>query len=97
MLAKLFEMCLYSKLVGYCCSTRMQYGFEKGGGCERSISTVVNVVNYFLKRQSDVYIVPLNATAAFDKVNIYGLLSKLIDRRVAFDVIRVLHSWYCSS
>ena len=44
----------------------MQYGFEKGGGCERSISIVVNVVNYFLKRQSDVYIVTLDATAAFD-------------------------------
>ena len=75
----------------------MQFGFEKGGGCERSISTVVNDVNYFLKRQSDVYIVTLDATAAFDRVNIYGLLSKLIDRCVAFDIIRVLHSWYCSS
>ena len=28
-LAKLFEMCLYSKLVGYSGITRMQYGFEK--------------------------------------------------------------------
>ena len=46
-LAKLFEMCLYSKLVGYCGIIGMQYGFEKGGGCERSIPTVVSVVNYF--------------------------------------------------
>ena len=50
-------MCLYSKLVSYCGITGMQYGFEKGGGCERSISTVVNVVNYFLKRQFNIYIV----------------------------------------
>ena len=41
--------------------------------------------------------VTLDATAAFDRVNIYGLLSKLIERGVAFDIIRVLHSWYCSS
>ena len=40
-LAKLFEMCLYTKLVGYCGITGMQDGFEKGGGCERSISTVM--------------------------------------------------------
>ena len=59
--------------------------------------TVVHVVNYFLKRQSDVYIVTLDAIAAFDRVNIYGFLSKLIDRGVAFDIIRVLHSWYCNS
>ena len=32
-LAKLFEMCLYSKLVGYCDITGMQYGFEKGSRC----------------------------------------------------------------
>ena len=50
-----------------------------------------------MKRQSDVYIVTLDATAAFDRVNAYGLLSKLIDRSVAFDIIRVLYSWYCSS
>ena len=37
----------------------------------------------FLKRQSDVYIVTLDAIAAFDRVIIYGLLSKLIDRGVA--------------
>ena len=47
MLAKLFEMCLYSKLVGYCGITGMLNRFEKGDDCERSISTVVNVVNYF--------------------------------------------------
>ena len=34
-----------------------------------------------------MYIVILDATAAFDRVNIYGLLSKLIDRGVAFDII----------
>ena len=50
MLAKLFEMCLYSKLVDYCGITGMQYGFEKRSGCARSISTVVNVVNYFFKK-----------------------------------------------
>ena len=40
-------MCLYSKLVDYFGITGMQYGFEKGGGCERSISTVVNVKLFF--------------------------------------------------
>ena len=39
-LAKLFEICLYSKLIIFCGITGTQYEFEKGGGCERSISTV---------------------------------------------------------
>ena len=33
-LTKLFEMCLYTELVGYCGITGMQFGFEKEGGCE---------------------------------------------------------------
>ena len=49
----------------------MQFRFEKGGDCERSISRVVDVVTYFLKRQSDVYIVTLNLTAAFDRLIIW--------------------------
>ena len=70
---------MYTKLVGYCGITGMQYGFEKGGGCEQNISTVVNVVNYFLKKQSNVYIAIFDAAVAFARVNVYGLLSKLID------------------
>ena len=59
----------------------------------RSLYTVARVVNYFLKRFSDVFIVTLDASAAFDKVNVYGLLTKLIDRDVSFNVVRVLLSW----
>ena len=70
----------------------MQFEFEEGGGCKRRISTVVNAVNYFLKRQSDVYIVTLDSTAAFVRVSIYGLLSKLINRGIAIEIICVLHS-----
>ena len=33
----------------------MQFGCEKGGGCESGVLTVLNVVNYFLKRQTGVY------------------------------------------
>ena len=44
-----------------------------------------------------VFIVTLNASSAFDKVNIYGLMTKLIKRNVPFDVIRTLLSWYTYS
>jgi hypothetical protein len=52
------------------------------------------VVNYYLKRKSDVYVVTLDASSAFDRVNVFGLLTKLIDRNVPFYVIRVLLSWF---
>ena len=68
-----------------------------GGGCEKSLFIASNVVNYFLKRCPDVYIMTLGATVAFDKVNVYGLLGKLLDRKVPFEIVRVLLSWYINS
>ena len=43
------------------------------------------------------FFVTLDASSAFDKVNIYGLMTKLIKRNVPFDVIRTLLSWYTNS
>ena len=75
----------------------LQLGFVTEGGCDKTLYTVFNVVNYFLKKSSDVFIVALNASSAFDKINIYGLMTKLIKRNVPFDVIRTLLSWYTYS
>jgi hypothetical protein len=97
LLSKLFEACIYSKINKYLKVSGLQFGYVKGGGCERSLFTVTNVVNHFIKRNSDVYIVTLDASAAFDKINIFGLLSKLIDRDVPCEIMRVLLSWYSSS
>ena len=61
-----------------CCKLQTdgtQYGFVKEGGCEKCIFAVTNVINYFLKRKSDVFIETLDASAAFDKVNVFGLLT----------------------
>ena len=70
----------------------MQLGFVKEGGCDKFLYTVSNVVNYFLKKSSDVFNVTLDASSMFDKVNLYGLMTKLIKRNVPFDVIRTLLS-----
>ena len=88
---------MYNK-INFCLNVSgLQLGFVKEGGCDKSLYTVSNVVNYFLKKSSDVFIVTLDASSAFDKVNIYGLMTKLIKRNVPFDVIRTLLSWYTNS
>ena len=75
----------------------LQLRFVKEDGCDRSLYTVSNVVNYFLKKSSDVFIITLDASSAFDKVNIYGLMIKLIKREVLFNVIKTLLSFYTNS
>ena len=94
---KLFKICLYNKINGCLNVSGLQLGFVKEGGCDESLCTVSNVDNHFLKKSSDVFIVTLDASLAFDKVNMYGPMTKLIKRNVSFDVIRTLLSWYTNS
>ena len=47
-----------------------------------------------MKKRNNVDIANLNARAAFDKINIYGMLSKLMKLQVNFDIVRLFMSWY---
>ena len=90
-------MCIFRKISCLFDFGGLQLGFVKGGGCEKSLFIVSNVVNYFFKRFSYVYIMTLDATATYNKVNAYGLLGKLLDRKVPFEIVRVSSSWYTNS
>ena len=93
-LSKLFEACLYRKIKDKLSACGLQFGYVSEGGCEKSLHVLSTVVYHFLKERTDVYMVTLNTTAAFDKVNTYGLLSKLLDKSVPLDVVRTLLSWF---
>ena len=69
-ISKIFEMCIFRQINCLFDYGGLLLGFVKGGGCEKSLFIVSNVVNYFLKHCSDLYIMTLDATAAFDKVNV---------------------------
>ena len=73
-----------------------QFGYKQNGGCERAIFYVTSIVNYFKKKHNNVYIATLDASAAFDKINIYGMPSKFIKLQVNFDIVRLFMSWYSS-
>jgi hypothetical protein len=66
-----------------------QFGYKQHDGCESAIFIVNEVVDYFKQRYNSVYIITLDASAAFGRVNIYGVLSKLI-RLYVNDIIRLM-------
>ena len=53
-----------------------------------------NVAKYFTGRNSNVYIVSLDASKAFDRVNHDLLFNKLIQRGAPPCFISVLFNWY---
>ena len=49
-----------------------------------------SVINYFMQHNSKVFVTTLDANAAFDRINIYGMLSKLMKLNVNFSIVRIL-------
>jgi len=53
-------------------------------------------IRFYNKRGSKVYCAFLDASKAFDKVQISGLIAEPIKRQAPVAVIRILVSWYGS-
>ena len=53
------------------------------GGCDKSIFAAQQILNHFVKRKSNEVRMTLHPSAAFNKINVFCLLSKLIDKGIA--------------
>jgi len=93
-ISKLFESVLLGLYSEYLITDPLQYGFKKNSSCNHALFTFVESVKYFTKSGSKVHCAFLDASKAFDKVLINGLLSKLIERKLPFHFISILHNWY---
>ena len=58
----------------------MQFGFKEHSSTTKCTFALTETVNYFRKNKSNVYVMLLDATKAFDKVNYVKLFYQLIDR-----------------
>ena len=93
-ISKLFEAVLLSLYGKYLYSDCLQFGFKKNSGCNDAIFTFIESVKFFNRRNSKVLCTFINASKAFDKVLVNGLLCKLIKRNALVEFIRILYSWF---
>jgi len=93
-LSKLFESVLLGLYSEHLLRDPLQFGFKKGSGCNNALFAFVESVKYFTKSDSKIHCAFLDASKAFDKVLINGLLNKLIDRKIPFHFISLLYNWY---
>ena len=47
----------------------LQFGFTKGGGCDKALLVFQAVVEYFNKHGSTVYVSTLDLTKAYERLN----------------------------
>ena len=94
LLAKLFESCLSNKFSAFMHTSDLQVGFKKHSGCANAIYIVQQLVQYYTKRGSTVYMSALDASKAFDRINHKTLIDKLISRNAPMCFIQIVVNWY---
>lgn len=81
----------YEKLL-YTCDN--QFGFKKGHSTELCIFSFKQILSYYKNHNSPVFVSFLDASKAFDRVNHKKLFSKLLDRGIPGDIVKLLMYWY---
>ena len=93
-ISKMFEYCVLNSFEYFLSSNQLQFGFKKNSNCSRAIFVLSQVVDYFVKRKSNVFLASLDATKAFDRVNHVKLFHKLIDKGLPGKLIKLIIDWY---
>jgi len=93
-ISKLFEAILLVVYENSLYSDPLQFGFKKNTSCSHALFGFTEAVNYYRKRGNKVFCAFLDASKAFDKVLLNGLLAKLIKRNVPLPLVRVLYNWF---
>ena len=92
--SKVFEHIILLRLEEYLCTTDNQFGFMSGHSTGLCIYTLSELIEYFKSRSTSVYVAFLDASKAFDKISLWTLFRKLLDRNVPMYLIKVLCYWY---
>ena len=93
-ISKLFEYVMLGKYSSLFKTDSLQFGFQNGVGCSDALFTVKSVVDHYTKNGCTVSVSALDISKAFDRVSLYALFSKLMERKFPKQVILVLLSWY---
>jgi hypothetical protein len=72
----------------------MQFGFKSKHSTIMCTAVYLEIISYYLNRNSNVYSCLLDASKAFDRVNYGKLFRILIDRNLPFCIIRCIKDSY---
>ena len=73
-------------------TTENQFGFKQGVGCSHAIYTVRNIISSATNKGTTVNLCAIDLSKAFDKVNHYALLIKIMKRKVPVVILELLEN-----
>ena len=87
-------MAIIDKFSSYFESSDHQFGFKKNLVCREAIFSVRNVVENCISNGSTVGVCALDLSKAFDRMNHYALIAKLMIRNFPVQIIAILENWF---
>ena len=92
--SKIFEKVMLNRYIDLLYTSCNQFGFKRKLGTDMCIYTFKQVIEYYKSFNNPVYVAFMDASKAFDKINHFHLLVKLLDRGIPIIVIRCLYYWF---
>jgi retron-type reverse transcriptase len=93
-ISKLFEAAVSEKFYDYFLTSDSQFGFKQHLSCSHVIYSVKNVVDQCVANGSTVNVCSLDLSKAFDIMNHYILLTKLIRRNLPLVLLNIMELWF---
>ena len=88
LISKLFDNCIISSNSYIFESDNLQYAYKKKTFNVQCVSIIKEVINYNLNQNSCVYMCMLDASKAFDRVNLFVLFKKLYAKGLSPSYLR---------
>ena len=93
---KVIEKVLLCRMQGWLSTTSNLFGFKHKHGTDICVFTLKELIRYYIKHGSCMYVAYLDASKAFDRVNQNKLFIKLMNIGVPKWIIKVISQWYCN-
>ena len=94
-LSKVLESLILFRCQCLLSTSSHQFGFKAKHGTDQCVYVLQEVIDfYYHNSSSPVYLCFMDASKAFDRVNHFCLLSKLLKRNIPVLIVRLLLTWF---